>query len=360
MQATGYPLLKLLGPKGDDPGFEQLQKVIDHLVQQEATRRKTSPNDLIRVVQDGQVVWMTAEEAEQLLAPVEDGEENRLRSHVESALKGETGILTLELKVMVAMGMATLDRYEEQKSIEANEVKRVRPRFIQLGRRVNATAAELREIEERIQEHRRENPIFDEFEGKMGQLLNLQRAGRSEEAAQIARQVAALRGKYLVLSRGLAANMNMIYDHRLDLQKTKKGILSTQRYVSAQREGTLKEQIEEHEKRLNYLCRGRSLEEALHGEKGNEISESALTLQTAESELRAVSTGLKVIELQEKEVEAVISHIAEHVLKEEKPPSKAEKPPTPDEPTPSERPSPPQKEGSKPRARRMAIMSQRR
>ena len=159
MEASGRSLTNLLSGRSEDLGFEQIQGLIENLVQQEAARRKTSPNELIRVVRDGEVIWMTAEEADEMLTPSSGSDSERVRSSVERALKGETKILHIELKAMVALALGMLDGYAEQKSIEPGEVNRIRPVLVQLGRRVNSTVAQLREVEKRIEAHRKSNPI---------------------------------------------------------------------------------------------------------------------------------------------------------------------------------------------------------
>ena len=355
MEAAGHSLADLAGAKIDDLGFEQIQGLIENLVQREAARRKTSPNELIRVVRDGEIVWMTAEEADQMLTSTEEGGEDRLRTSVERALKGETRILHVELKAMLAVALGMLDRYVEEKSVDPNEAKRIRPVLVQLGRRIATTVNQLKEVETRIQAYRNSHPIFDEFEGKMGQLLNLQRMGRNDEATQLAQQLGSLRMKYVRLSRGLISDNNIVYGHRLDLQKNKKSILSNQRYLAVQREGTLKETVEERQKRLGLLCRGKSLEEALQGESAAEVKACSDELHSAEGELKAVSKGLKVIEVQEKEVESVISQIVQNVMKEETPPQE-EKPAKPKEPEPTEAV---EEEKPKTRVHRMVITERR-
>ncbi|HPA48141.1 MAG TPA: hypothetical protein PK395_20425 [bacterium] len=357
MQLSGQSFSKIPDAGTDDLGFEQLQRLIENLVQQEAARKKTSPNDLIRVVRGNEVVWMTAEEADTLLASDTESEDDRLRNSVERALKGETRILHVELRAMIALGMEMLDRYAKEGAVDPNEVKRIRPIFIQLERRINTTVGRLKEIERRIQDYRRSNPIFDEFEGKMGRLLNLQRTGKGEEAAYLAQELVTLRKRYLFLSRGLASDTNVVYGHRLDLQKNKKTILSNQKYLAAQRAGMLEGLLEKGRARLGVLCRGLPVEEAIKGERKEEIVTCMDDLKARQSELKAVSKGLQVIEIQEKEVESVISHVIQNVVQEE-----------PAEPDDVERTAEPQQGNSesgqedKPKAasRRMATVDRRR
>ena len=338
METSGRAISEVLGSRiPDNVNFEQLQVLIEHMVQQEAAKRKTSPNELIRIVRDGQVLWMTAEEADQLLNDADSESGDNMRASVERALKGETKVLHLELRSMVAVAIGMLDRYAEQKSVDINEIQRIRPSLIQLERRINSTVGKLREVETRINAQRRENPVFDEFEGKMGQLLNLQRSGKKEDATLLAKELVSLRKKYIMLSRGLASDTNAVYDHRLELQKNKKSILSNQRYMTAQRQGVLMEEVKDGRKKLDSLCGGRSLDDAIKSERGDEVQECSESLQAAEGELKAVSKGLKVIEMQQKEVESVITQIIQHVIQEEKPDAPQEKT---GEPSPELQPEP--------------------
>ncbi len=351
----GQPVTDLYGSRTEGLGLDQLQQVIENLAKREAETRKRSPNELIRIVKDGEVIWMTSEEADSLLEPSEGEEDSRTRAQVERALKGESKVLVLELKTLVAIALNMMDQYQNQGSLEINEANRIRPLLIQCERRTNTTYRELREIETRVEQFRKSNPIFQQFENKMGMLLNLQRTGRNEEASKVAAELARMRGKYLQFSRGMSSDMNVIYGHRYDLQKIKKTILSHQRYVAAQREGTLQEQIQEDRDKLNMLCRGASLEEARKGQFGQEVDECDRELRVKEGELKAVSKGLRVIEIQQKEVESVISQIAQQVVREEPETEKQEKSAKQETPTQQEPDTRPQKA-----VRRMAISDRRR
>jgi len=353
MQSSGRSIAKIPETGTDDLGFEQLQRLIENLVQQEAARKKTSPNDLIRVVRGNEVVWMTADEADALLASDTESEDDRLRNSVERALKGETRILHIELRAMIALGMEMLDRYAKEGSVDQNEVNRIRPIFIQLERRINTTVNRLKEIEERIQNYRRINPILDEFESKIGHLLNLQRVGKNEEAADLAKELGALRKRYLFLSRGLASDTNVVYGHRLDLQKNKKTILSNQKYLAAQRAGRLTKLLEKGRTRLEILCNGFPVEEAIKGERKDEINTCMEDMKARQGELRAISKGLQVIEFQEKEVESVISHIIQNVVREESKLEESEK-------SPESQPGTSEPAQEDKRLRRMATVERRR
>ena len=350
----GQSVTELYGARTEGLGLDQLQQVIENLAKREAESRKRAPNELLRVVKNGEVVWMTAEEADELLKPSGE-DEDRTRALVERALKGETKVLVLELRTMIAIAVSMLDEYKRQGSLVVNEADRIRPLLIQSERRVNTTYRELREIEGRVEDYRKSNPIFGEFENKMGLLLNLQRTGKNEEAAKVAAELARMRGKYLQFSRGMVSDMNVIYGHRYDLQKIKGSVLSHQRYVAVQREGALQEQIQEDRDKLKMLCKGRPVEEARQGEFGSSVVECERQLRNKKSELKAVSKGVKVIEILQKDVESVISQIAQHIIREKPEADKREKP---EKAEPADKPQPettPQKS-----VRRMATANRRR
>ena len=153
----GQSVTELYGARTEGLGLDQLQQVIENLAKREAESRKRAPNELLRVVKNGEVVWMTAEEADELLKPSGE-DEDRTRALVERALKGETKVLVLELRTMIAIAVSMLDEYKRQGSLVVNEADRIRPLLIQSERRVNTTYRELREIEGRVEDIARATP----------------------------------------------------------------------------------------------------------------------------------------------------------------------------------------------------------
>ncbi|MBI1389870.1 MAG: hypothetical protein GC154_15630 [bacterium] len=345
----------LFGSSPENVSVDRLQTLLDDIVDKYAQQNRKSPRELVRVVDNGMVRWMTSEEAESYLGEAEENQSQNLKRSIQLALRGDSDILSMELNVLLTLARGTLDKYRDSGLIPIGEINRTEPQLVRVARSLTYSLGELRDVEARMADTRKKNPVMDEFESKMGALLDMQRQGKTQDALPLARELANLKPKYVRISKCLQGDSNKGHHVRLDLQHHKKTILSWHRYLAAQREGVLQEESQDLRKKIDNLKAliDRSLKEKTTvyeqqlGQRNAQFNEN-------QSELNAIQREIAYLNMKEKETTSVIDQMEVQLgVKSEQPAQDA--PPKPRE----DAPQPESEETVEEKKRlRMAIMSQ--
>ncbi len=304
----------LFGSVPENISLEQLEKFLESVVSETFKDEKYSPNELVRVVQDGKIQWMTAGEVESVLQ--EEDETSALKRSVQHALKANFKVLAQELKVLYILAQQTLKHYREKFLIPFEEIDRISPQITRAGRQTVYHLDQLWEVEQRIKEVRRKNKILSEFESKMARFLDCQKKGVKEEAATLAKELAGMKNKYVRISKGLMSDINQSKRVRLDLQQQKKMVLSLHKYIVIQREGVLESALQDMQKSVEnmkyVLKKGMEEEQKKHYQES--LSERENAISTSKDELVVVKKENKYLDKKEKETEKVIEGM-EHYIK---------------------------------------------
>ncbi|MDP8246459.1 MAG: hypothetical protein P9L94_20425 [Candidatus Hinthialibacter antarcticus] len=340
MIASGSPALSfedLFGSSPENVTVDQLESLLDDVVSKSMESSGRSPRELVRVVDNGVVRWMTAAEAEEHVNDLKGDEDANLKRSVQFALRGDSRILAMEMQVLLTISTGTLNQYRENQLIPVEEITR-------------------------IESTRKKNPVMGEFEGKMAELLEMQRSGHSKDALPLAQALANMKPRYIRISKALQHDANEGYSVRLDLQQKKKSILSLQRYLAVQREGVLQEESQDLRKKIDNLkvLLQRTVKEKVDAYK-SQLGQRETQLDTNQSELEAVQREISYLTQKEKETEGVISGLQETlgVAPTEQPKEeRAAQPPAAQE-APQESKQEDAEQAKKKRIR-MAIMDQRR
>lgn len=362
MIASGSPAISfedLFGNSPENVSVEQLETLLDDVVSKSMETGGKSSRELVRVIDNGVVRWMTAAEAEEHVNSLEGEENENLKRSIQFALRGDSRILAMEMEVLLTISTGTLRQYRENNLIPAAEVDRTEPQMVRISRSMMYSINELREVEDRIESTRKKNPVMGEFEGKMAELLELQRSGRSEEALPLAQALANMKPRYIRISKALQHDANKGYTIRLDVQHKKKTVLSLQRYLAVQREGVLQEESQDLRKKIDNLklLLQRTVKEKVEAYT-TQLGQQETRLDENQSELEAVQREIAYLNFKEKETEGVISGMKEKlgVVSAEQP--KEERAPQQSQASEQKQESSPDEEKKK--RIRMAIMDQRR
>ncbi|RJP18284.1 MAG: hypothetical protein C4527_29235 [Candidatus Omnitrophota bacterium] len=339
---------EIFGATPDDISMEKLNLFLEEVIENMFQQSNRAPYELVRVVERGRIRWITAEDAAAIIGDKEDAENKTLKQSIQNALRGDSVILDREIRVLFLLANGSLKQYREHNLIPLPEIKRTEPQLIRIGRQIHYQLNELRGIEQRILEVRRKNPILDQFEQKMGMLLNLQKEGRMDEATPLAIELASLKKKYILISRVLSTEINQSYRCRMEIQYLKKSVLSWQRYLFAQREGVLQNQLQTLRKSVENIKFLLTKESGSQKEKyQSELNEKEDHVQKNEMELASVQKEQAILEKQEKETDCIINHIRETLegpeetsAAEKKPEAKADVKEEPAETKESSRPQP--------------------
>jgi len=317
------------GEDQDNLSLEKFEDFWDRARPVEAKKKGLDPNQLVRFVHNGKVHWITQDEANTYLqlANSEDKRENAVKREIKRALRGETQALADEISVLLAISSSSLNRYKREESIPEEEIRRIEPTLQRRFQETEQNVACLRDIEGIVANKRKREPIFDEYEKKLGEMMNLQRMGKTAEAAQLAQELAAKKRQYVILSRAIEPDVFTSYHYRMELQKCKKRVLTIQKYLAAQRENSLENEIEdlksslrELEKEKNdqegLLARGVSIDQERYERNLEQIEETQQKIAGDEQELESLAKESKILVSQIQNVDDVISYISEEVLKD--------------------------------------------
>ncbi len=286
---------------------EKFNQFLEGVIENSIQKINHSPNELVRIVDNGQINWVTAAEAEEILQDKQQTDNESLREKLQNALRGDSNFLEKEIRILFMLAYGSMQKYQQNNLIPRAEIQRAEPQFLRLGRQISFQLSELRDVETRITEVRHKNPIIDQFEQKMGRLLTHQKAGEHNKATELAVELTSMKKKYLFLSRGLLSETNTAYRIRREIQQLKISVLSWQRYLFSQREGVLETEIQNQRKsaeNLKFLLSKETddKKEVYH----QELKESEEIIQKKTQELMAVQKGQAVLIVQENETESIV------------------------------------------------------
>ncbi|MFH1743809.1 MAG: hypothetical protein ABIH23_32795 [bacterium] len=318
---------------GEEQRSDLSMQKFDHIWEKSSSAKSTedgiSPNQLVRFVHNGKVHWITQDEADVYLqlADSTDSRQHAIKKQIKRAIRGETRSLDDELSVLLAICASTLSRYNRDGTLPPEEIGRIHPSLQRRFQEKEVQVDCLEEVESAIALKRRREPIFEEYEEQMGQMLNLERMGKKAQAAAMARELADKKNQYVVMSRALQPDINATYYCRMELQKCKKRALTLQEYLTAQRENVLEEEIKNLQQQLQRLesekttddglmDRGISVDKKRYKSRLERIDKTHQKLVEHSAELESLEKESQILVSQIKDAGEVISYISEELLKE--------------------------------------------
>lgn len=297
----------VFGSSPDDIPLAHVEHFLEKVVQDHFQSAKSNPNELIRLVDRGKALWMTAEQAEQYILQMDEDHRKSMQKKLNESMRGDSQVLSQEIKILLVLAFGTLKRFGQEQLIPQQEIQRVELVLNRLGRSVYTTIDQLSQIEQHMRDTRRKNPVADDFERKMAQFLTWQKQGENEKAALLAKELVTLKQKYLIVSKVLSNDKNKAQTYRLDAQRHKKSILSNHRYLSAQREGALQDQQKDLQSSIQNV---RAIIEKEQGEDRIKyelmLKESEEKHSKNEKELSVVQREKVILEKKEKETDVLI------------------------------------------------------
>ncbi|MFH1739731.1 MAG: hypothetical protein ABIH23_12035 [bacterium] len=295
----------------------------------EAAKKGVDPNQLVRFVHGGKVHWITQDEASLYLQLSDDDDkrQNAIKKEIKRAMRGESQSLSDEMSVLLAISTSTLNRYKREEAIPKSEIARIEPTLQRRFQEVEQLVAGLQEAEETIANKRKREPIFDEYEAKLGEMMNFQRQGKDAEAAALARELESKKRQYVIMSRSIEPDVYTTYFYRMELQKAKKRVLSVQKYLSSQRENSLEDEVgdlkealgqlkTEKEQQDGLMARGVSIDSHKYEQTVEKIDKTQEKLEGGAMEMQTLEQESRLLVNQIENADEVISYISEEVLKD--------------------------------------------
>ncbi len=248
--------------------------------------KETDPNQLIRFVSKGRVIWMTHEQAVRML----EEDENGLKNDIENTLNGDIVAIRQEMQVLLAHLRHSLEEYCEKKAIPSKEAGRLNPMIEQRDQELQAGIENSILTQNLLEEKKKTRPFLNEYEHLMAQFVSISDDRNSLLARHLAQQLQKHKNTYLKQLDALEKEMKQSYKSRLTLQKSKRNIIDTQIDVCQTRHSSL--------------------------ETESAASASGTTNETENLELVCLETATNLWKKEKHRVEAVIENIADEVLQE--------------------------------------------
>lgn len=313
----------LIGDNQEELSMERVESLLTKMTQAISHQSMTNPNQLVRVVHNDKVIWMSQQQAAQYLE-IEDSEDD-IQQSIQKALSSDLSIIRQELEVLIALARYTLNRFTELEAISKEEVNRFEPAIQRRQSELNQAVSSTIESEAVLSEKRRRNPLLGEYEEWMGEFLNAKSNGDKEYALRLAQQLKDKKKQYLLQSRAIEPDVRTIHYHRLNLQKTKKRILKTQNELCESRMEFLQIEIEDLRNSIgevqdeSHSAEVSGLDEAseeINKLRTYDLDEVQNQIDTKINELNALDQETDVLDKQERKVDAVIDHIQQNILEE--------------------------------------------
>jgi hypothetical protein len=305
--------------------FSEVEALLNQISQQAADEARLSPNQLVRVVHNQEILWMTQKQALDFL---QNQTESDLQKDVELALKSDLKFIRRELEIWICLAQHILESLKEDESLSQEEITQIEQSLQRRKKELQNGVLHTTESEAMVANKRKKTPILDEYETIMGQFLNAKDQGDQEKAATYAKILNENKKMYLLLSRALEPDLQTINYYRLNLQKTKRRIINTHQELCASRTNNVNLEIQRILEELQVISKETKAAEQeglnqAHAEiKKQDIrtlfksrKHLEINLDYKEKELQSLTVESSILQKQEQQTGQVIQHITENILK---------------------------------------------
>ncbi|RJP23041.1 MAG: hypothetical protein C4527_20875 [Candidatus Omnitrophota bacterium] len=176
------------------------------------------PHQLVRVIRDGRVIWMTVEQARNMVDyhrhhSIADTSAT-VANAIEMAINGDINYLEDEMLILMCLAESGNSKNDD-----------VMAKFTRRKQEVFRLVNEIRDSESELQRRKRETNIVSDFEEKMGLMLQARHKGQEQRAIQLAQELRVDKKKYLLFARSLGPDIQKIRQLRGELVRTKEKVL---------------------------------------------------------------------------------------------------------------------------------------
>lgn len=215
----GQPLKELIGLRNGKLDLSQFENLMHEVVAQSAKKANVQPHKLVKVIRNGKVQWTTAAQAkEQIRFHREQfisDQSEEVASAIEKAMHGDVNILEDELLVLLCVANTGFGDDEEA-------VKKFDRRYEEI---VDYSSG-IRDSEKDLERRKRDSGIVNDFEEKMGLMMQARHSGDEAYAKRLAEELRNMKSKYVLYSRSLMPIVAGIHAQRTDLMRTKEKLLT--------------------------------------------------------------------------------------------------------------------------------------
>lgn len=233
----GQPIKELIGLRNGKLDLSQFDQLIQQVVSKSAQQSNVPAHKLVKVIQYGKVKWTTAAQAREQIQyhreQAESKNSDEVASAIEKAMHGDVNSLEDELLILLCVAHTGFGD-------DVDVVKKFERRHEEI---VNISS-EIRDTEKDLERRKRDSVIINDFEEKMGLMMQASHTGDGESAKSLAEELRQMKAKYVLYSRSLMPILSSIHVLRTELIHTKEKLLSNMINQLEQREQGISMNIE--------------------------------------------------------------------------------------------------------------------
>ncbi|MBI1390631.1 MAG: hypothetical protein GC154_19550 [bacterium] len=294
---------------------ERLSGFLKNIVDSSSQTHGVSSDALVRIVHNGEILWMTQQQADQFLQQHRGtSQESSLRAAVERALKGESQNTRHELLALLGTAKLSIEHLKDNPGVSKLELHELKPFLQRTQSEIDDILKEVASMETHVANVRQDQPAIREYEAKVGEMLEKKKADDWDGARRIAMELQQKKNFYLLCCRSIEPEIRALYHRRLDLQKIKKRLLNVHRNLCAHKAGRLELEIGEIRDRVQSLQQGAAVSNSAN--TAREVEELSKKLEKNRKEAEALNRQNRYFVQEENRTQAVISEIACNVLKQ--------------------------------------------
>lgn len=216
---SGQSLTDLISSKDGRLDISRFDALMRGVLEESAKTANVPKHKLVRIIRNGRVQWTTAEAANKMIDyhrnhSLSDDSET-IANNLEKAIHGDIAFIEQEMLLLLCLA-------ESGGGSDEEFVKKLERRRVEILRLVS----EVRSSESTLNRRKRESGVVDQFEEKMGLMINAREKGHEEYAYQIASELKLIKNKYLLFTRGLAPDIQKIRQLRGELVRCKEKVLT--------------------------------------------------------------------------------------------------------------------------------------
>lgn len=225
----GQPIKELIGLRNGKLDLSQFDQLMHEVVSHSAKNSNVPPHQLVKVIRNGKVQWTTAAQAKEQIRlhrekSISDNSDE-IAGAIEKAMHGDVNVLEDELLILLCVAHTGFGDDEDA-------VKKFERRHEEI---VNISS-EIRDTENDLKKRKRDSGVVNDFEEKMGLMMQARHSGDEAYAKQLADELKGMKSKYVLQSRSLLPIVSSIHVQRTDLVRTKEKLLANMIAQIEQRE----------------------------------------------------------------------------------------------------------------------------
>lgn len=247
------PLKELLKGENGHRFSEKIELLIDQITGIAAKKAGIPPSEIIKIVEEGKVYWMTGDEVRTFLQTKPDKTGDGIEQLTHDALFGDVIPLSQDVRITCQFAKTRLNDYTKDQRIPDKDIHHFAPKLSRMDNILHYSLKSLFEVETEINETQRKNPIVRQFNDKIHVFNQSRQSGNLRLASKIAKELMEIKNDYSRVNRGIESNISQSRQLRIDIQQQKKALLDCHINIVDRRKNVLNDTIDRFQNTLDRM-----------------------------------------------------------------------------------------------------------